>query len=774
MANQSQENYSVNLGLTPLQPNEITKLKLEANIILGEFIFNTIDEYGVVWVVTNIDGWWRQPSPEMPDIPRGFGDGSYDVQGRYSARNFTLEGVFLTPNPALVEAARDRLVAAADLVYRGVWLKTGNNPIRASFVRLGGDVNIDTVNPRGRTEFSISLRAADPIKYSWNDTNEDGYDTVDIPVKNLTLGYPGSGIVTNIGNYNVPCYLEITGPFTGPGLIFNRTTEQLILLTQGFKGSIVNSVVNKQLIFNVTTLEDVATLTTTTAHRFTTGNSVFVSGLGSPFDGEHIITSVPTDTTFTYIAGAASIRSVAYKALTSSVATLETTTAHGFTTGQQVLINGVDSLFDGTYTIASITTPSSFTFAKTRLPPRSVTAKVLVSNIATLTTSDSHQFIVGEQVTVGGVDVNFNGVYTIVATPSATEFSYAATRTNARSVVNKSMTADVVTLTTSVPHGFVPNESVNISNIDLSLNGGYTITATPTSTTFSYKRARATQKNIVIKAISSNTATLTTSDPHGFVVGEKVVVENVDSTFNGTYTFTSLPSNSTFTYAKTASDLIATAVVDATVRAGSRQIKSRQLVGNSVTITTVNTHGVILGEQVTITGVGSPFDGTYIVTSVPTNTSFTYAKTDTNVALADVAGAFVEMPGTITSTGVTPDGLASVAGSLVFQAATGTASVSDTIARIEASGKAIKTNDVTFTPGISGATAVLQADILEIDTQNREVAFNGELEGARGRVDVLADFIKLAPGDNEIEFEDTGAPEGTANLRVYYRSGWLS
>jgi hypothetical protein len=131
------------------------------------------------------------------------------------------------------------------------------------------------------------------------------------------------------------------------------------------------------------------------------------------------------------------------------------------------------------------------------------------------------------------------------------------------------------------------------------------------------------------------------------------------------------------------------------------------------------------------------------------------------------------MPGTITSTGVTPDGLASVGGSLVFQAATGTASVSDTIARIEASGRAIKTNDVTFTPGISGATAVLQADILEIDTQNREVAFNGELEGARGRVDVLADFIKLAPGDNEIEFEDTGAPEGTASLRVYYRSGWL-
>lgn len=773
MTNQAQENYSVNLGLTPLQPNEITKLKLQANIILGEYIFNKIDEFGVVWVITDIAGWWVHPAAEMPDIPRGFGDGSYDVQGRYAARELSLEGVFLCPDPALVEAARDRLVAATNLVYTGTWLKTGNDPIRASFVRLGGQVNIDTVNPRGRTEFSIPLRAADPIKYSWNDTNEDGYDNVDILVKNLTLGNSGEGIVTNIGNYGVPCYLEVTGPFTGPGRIFNRTTEQLILITQGLKGSIVNSIVNKQLVFDISTLQDVVTLTTTAAHKFTVGNSIFVNGVGAPFDGEHIITSVLTDTTFTYIAGAASIRLVSHKALASGVASIDTTVAHGFTVGQQILINGVDALFDGSYAVASTPTSSKFTFAKTRVPPRTITSKVLISNIATLTTSDSHQFIVGEQVTVAGVDVNFNGTFTIVATPSATEFSYAATRTNARSIVNKSMVTDVVTLTTSIPHGFVANESVNISNIDLSLNGGYTITSIPTPTTFTYIRPRATQKDVSIKALSSNTATLTTSTPHGFVVGEKVVVENVDATFNGTYVITSLPSNTTFTYAKTASNLISTAVTAATVRSGSRQIKSRQLIGNSVTITTVNTHGILIGEQIAISGVGAPFDGTFTVTSVPTATSFTYSQNNANVALADIAGAFVDITGTINSAGVVPDGLASVAGSLVFQAATGTASVSDTIARIVSGGKAIKTNNVTFTPGILGATALLQADILEIDTKNREVAFNGELEGARNRIDVLADFIELAPGNNIIEFEDSGSPEGTASLRVYYRSGWL-
>lgn len=771
---QARENYAVDRGLAPLFADEIQKLKLQANIILGDFIFNTVDEYGVVWVITDIEGWWRHPSADMPDIPRGFGDGSYDVQGRYTARTLSLNGVFLTPDPSLVEAARDRLIAATNLVYKGVWLKTGNDPIRASFVRLSGDVDINTVNARGRTEFSIGLRAADPIKYSWNDQDPDGYTVVEIPAKNTNNPESGSGTVVNIGNYGVPCLLEVTGPFVSRGSIFNRTTEQLILLTQSLKGSIVNNVVNKQLTFDVNTLKDIATLTTQNNHQFKVGDSVFVNGAGSDFDGQAVIVSVPTDTTFTYEADAADIRDVAYKGLVGGVATIETTTPHGFSVGNSITVNGVDSVFDGTYTIASTPSATRFTYSKTRVPPRTVTAKILVSNIATLTTSDAHNFIVGEKIGVTGVDVNFNDPEAVVlAIPSPTEFSYAKTRTNARSVVSKSMSADVVTLTTAAAHGFVPNESVNLTNIDISLNGGYTILATPSPTTFTYKRPRATAKDISVKALTSNVATLTTSTPHGFEVGEQVVVEGVDSTFNGTYTITSLPSNTTFSYTKTAADLIATAVTNATVRAGSRRIKSRQLVGNTVTITTVNTHGVVFGEQVTITGVGSPFDGTYTVTSIPSSTTFTYSKTGTNVALADVTDAFVEMPGTINSTGVVPDGLATVAGSLPLSAATGTASASDTVVRINASGKAIKKNDVQFTPGLSGATAVLSADILEIDTKNREVAFNGEVEGARGRVDVLADFIELAPGPNIIEFQDNGAPESTATLRVYYRSGWL-
>ena len=62
------------------------------------------------------------------------------------------------------------------------------------------------------------------------------------------------------------------------------------------------------------------------------------------------------------------------------------------------------------------------------------------------------------------------------------------------------------------------------------------------------------------KALTSNVATLTTSAAHGLAVDDSVWVEGVDSTFNGQYTVTAVPTTTTFTYAKTASNVSSTAV----------------------------------------------------------------------------------------------------------------------------------------------------------------------------------------------------------------------
>jgi hypothetical protein len=64
-----------------------------------------------------------------------------------------------------------------------------------------------------------------------------------------------------------------------------------------------------------------------------------------------------------------------------------------------------------------------------------VTNKALTDNVATLTTTeDPHGFAVGDFVTVAGVDSTFNGTYLISATPSTTTFSYKLVQENVTSV----------------------------------------------------------------------------------------------------------------------------------------------------------------------------------------------------------------------------------------------------------------------------------------------------------------------------------------------------
>ena len=71
--------------------------------------------------------------------------------------------------------------------------------------------------------------------------------------------------------------------------------------------------------------------------------------------------------------------------------------------------------------------------------------------------------------------------------------------------------------------------------------------------------------SITNKELTSNVATLTTSSAHGMCTGMEITITGVDATFNGTYRITSVPTTTTFTYAKTASNVASTAVSPAGV-----------------------------------------------------------------------------------------------------------------------------------------------------------------------------------------------------------------
>jgi hypothetical protein len=68
--------------------------------------------------------------------------------------------------------------------------------------------------------------------------------------------------------------------------------------------------------------------------------------------------------------------------------------------------------------------------------------KVLTNNLATLTTTVAHTFLVGDVVVVGSVDATFNGTYSITAVTTNT-FSYVKTAANVASTVVASGSAAV-------------------------------------------------------------------------------------------------------------------------------------------------------------------------------------------------------------------------------------------------------------------------------------------------------------------------------------------
>jgi hypothetical protein len=68
-------------------------------------------------------------------------------------------------------------------------------------------------------------------------------------------------------------------------------------------------------------------------------------------------------------------------------------------------------------------------------------------------------------------------------------------------------------------------------------------------------------------------------------------------------------------------------------------ITNKALTSNVVTLTTSTAHGLSTGMQITISGVDATFNGEYRITGVPTTTTFTYAKTATNVASTAVSPA---------------------------------------------------------------------------------------------------------------------------------------
>jgi hypothetical protein len=312
---QSEENKLVNLGLTKMPFPHITGLKLQEDVQLGELLLNYLDSStGVVWVLSDLQGWWTLPDPEFPDIARGWGDGSYDANGRYTARVLTLEGSFLTQSPSQVAEARAKLTAAINLVYRGTDLIvrekiTLTAPQINAVVAIAADktANTVTVPSHGLSANAAITYKSDGAAISGLTSGTTYYVKTVVDSNTITLSTTSGGSVVDITANGLPSLTTHT---------FGVSNNSIILPSHGLitgdavtyksEGTAISGLVSGRTYYVKTaSTNDRITLSATSG-----GSTISISGTELAANTKHTFEAVKPKATRVRISGKPQIETV--------------------------------------------------------------------------------------------------------------------------------------------------------------------------------------------------------------------------------------------------------------------------------------------------------------------------------------------------------------------------------------------------------------------------------------------------------------------------------
>lgn len=225
------------------------------------------------------------------------------------------------------------------------------------------------------TQFTTSFSGSN-IRFTWTSGPNPSLfyvspgDTVNIYGAGYSINNRGSFEVTSVSDGSVgSAYFEIINPtFTPQGPV---TLTGVGGVSGGGSVSVLSSL---NIISGAVRSSNTVTLTTVSPHGLSAGQTITVSNVSNVgFNGTFIIAST-TLNTITYSQSGPNASSgggnVTYKiditdlgaVRSGGVTTITTTAAHGLSTGQQVVISGVnDSSFDGAFVLASAS-GSTFTY----------------------------------------------------------------------------------------------------------------------------------------------------------------------------------------------------------------------------------------------------------------------------------------------------------------------------------------------------------------------------------------------------------------------------
>jgi hypothetical protein len=160
------------------------------------------------------------------------------------------------------------------------------------------------------------------------------------------------------------------------------------------------------------------------------------------------------------------------------------------------------------------------------------------------------------------------------------------------------------------------------------------------------------QRTVTTAALTSNLVTLTFGSNHGLTqVGTLINVQGVGASYDGLFPVNSFPGLNTATYVVTTGNIGSAAVTpngSAIFNTGvtvGQTLSNHAVVNYTAIITTGSAHGLAIGDIVEVNTGNAATEGTYVVSSVPSATLFTYTSaTQTLASAALTQGSFGKFP----------------------------------------------------------------------------------------------------------------------------------
>jgi hypothetical protein len=398
---------------------------------------------------------------------------------------------------------------------------------------------------------------------------------------------------------------------------------------------------------NINTIQKVSgqfVVTTNIAHGFASGASVTIAGNSVGTYNNTWTITVTGGTTFTIPAGGNPGNGTGGTAtgpaqVNSTTAKATTPVAHGFTSGQQVTINGASpAAFNGTYPV-TVLNSTQFTYILSSAQGLATGAAITAAGNTTtarVVTSAPHGFTAtGQSGRIFGANPSdYNISFSVTSIPNTTTFTYTVssapnpnTATGVKLLKGGSTTA---TATTSLSHGFATGNTVQINGATPSeWNGAYAITVTGLNT-FSFTAAGIYPAASSGEASTGTQALVTaTVTNHGLVGGQSFIVSGASPAgHNGTFTVAKLApfpdTANKFTYCTSGTySPLPPSCSGVPLAAPTGSITIRPVTAKAYA--TAPAHGYTTGQSVIISGASpAAYNGTFTITVLDANT-FTYS-----------------------------------------------------------------------------------------------------------------------------------------------------